>query len=197
MKRALRPSALLLVLAPILVANPEKSAAQHACYPEYWCWAGGASGDMLDFGPADCCSQAAPTFWHNDCRICTQGICHYECAPSEEDQDQDELFAYREAVEAFARMDVDGVLAQAHVVGPYLRWNADRGALQLLSSYHDQVLASLSASELPEWAIVAFQVLGGIHEAGAAVAFRDRSTRASLHTGNLVMPGSDAGRDPR
>jgi hypothetical protein len=143
---------------------PTQSSAQ-ACYPFHWCVEGEIIGDYLGLGPSPWGVKAAPTYWHNDCRYCELPQCHYSCEGTPlagELEDEAELAEYAALLRAFMDRDLDEIRAHAASRSNYLRWNPERGAIQLLTCDQTTFAASLNlrdASEV-EFAILTESVFG-------------------------------------
>ena len=120
--------------------SSQATAAQPFCA---WMFLDGCDfGDHVLQGPGPDGYDGAEA--HGDCRTCViEFPCHNSCGGLELDPEAKD--AYAAAFEAAAKGDVDELLRQQRSAGRFIRVNAARSSVQLLSCDGASVIANLPA----------------------------------------------------
>ena len=129
---------IIVLAAAVFLVTPSAAEAQQCYRLTYGC---NLPNDGSHTASGGGTSVGEPT--HATCNICPGGIfnCHAECEPTLVDRLGKE--AYRSTVAAARRGDVETLIALGSLVPDYVRYNAERRAVQLLSCTGSSVLATL------------------------------------------------------
>jgi hypothetical protein len=125
---------MVLVLIGLGTTAVSKSAAAQSCGYLQWCWE-----SVHKMPPSYNGFYDTP---HESCNVCPGYIldCHKECGISDDLIAQS---AVRSAVIVALEGDVNGVVALAHLAPQFIRYNSQRGAVQIMGCDKNVVLATL------------------------------------------------------